>query len=184
MGEVVMAAVVSDGRALAFAAPELLKDREVVMAAVASHGYAFLYAAPELKADREVAMAAVVSKGSIVLSNAPRQVHEELVAAASAFGLDIEEYCRGKVLVVQIFASTSSDGNLDVRCISMGGEELARVVFPCKEMRAEKRQNKVHMLVEAIRRKQATALPNFVLPLETRVQTAESLERYFRELWR
>ena len=53
-GELLLAAVRKDGRALQYASAELQADRELVLAAVRKNGRALKYASAELQADREV----------------------------------------------------------------------------------------------------------------------------------
>ncbi|CAK0902373.1 unnamed protein product [Prorocentrum cordatum] len=111
--EAVLAAVLSDGLALAAASEELRADREVVSAAVRycglalhhasrdlrsdpevvrlavrSHGLALNYASDELRADRSTVLAAVRSHGLGLLYAAPelRQDPEILIAALRGTG--------------------------------------------------------------------------------------------------
>ena len=61
--ELVLAAVTTNGLALAHASNVLKSDREVVLAAVKNYSQALHFASPELKNDREVVLAAVSKNG-------------------------------------------------------------------------------------------------------------------------
>ena len=97
--------VAKHGRdALVFAAVELRADREIVLEAVKRNGHALEFAAEELRADPEVVLEAVKQdRGAIVYAA------EELRLATR---------------VVQLVAE-SAGADVSVRCLSMGGEEVA-----------------------------------------------------------
>ncbi|CAK9026178.1 Uncharacterized protein SCF082_LOCUS17376 [Durusdinium trenchii] len=81
--EVVMAAVMQNGRALEFASEKLRADREIVLLAVDEDPNAFQFASSELHADRDVMLAAVQRNG-LALQFAVDELRddEELVKAA------------------------------------------------------------------------------------------------------
>jgi hypothetical protein len=83
--ELVLAAVVQDGRALQYASAELQGDREVVLAAIGQNGMALEDASAELKGDREVVLAAVAQNG-LALKHASAELrrNEGIVRAAVA----------------------------------------------------------------------------------------------------
>ena len=104
-----------------FAAAELRADREMVLEAVKRNGHALEDAAEELRADREVVLEAV------------KQDRWAIVHAA--------EELRLATRVVQLVAE-SAGADVSVRCLSMGGEEMA--VLQCApELAARKLVRKI-----------------------------------------
>ena len=82
-GEVVLAAVMQNGRALQFASDRLRSDRFVVLQALEEDSSAFKFAATCLHANRDVMLAAVHRNG-LTLESAVRELQgdRELVSAA------------------------------------------------------------------------------------------------------
>ena len=81
-GELLLAAVRKDGRALQYASAELQADRGLVLAAVRKDGRALQYASAELQADRELVLAAVRNGRALKYASAELQADRELVLAA------------------------------------------------------------------------------------------------------
>ena len=79
-GELLLAAVRKDGRALQYASAELQADRGLVLAAVRKDGRALQYASAELQADRELVLAAVRKNGrALKYASAELQADREVL---------------------------------------------------------------------------------------------------------
>lgn len=80
---VALAAVRAYGKALQWAEPPILADKEVVLAAVRQHGSTLRYAHPAIKADKEVVLAACQQDGSALeYAGAALRADPEVVRAA------------------------------------------------------------------------------------------------------
>ena len=78
-GELLLAAVRKDGRALQYASAELQADRGLVLAAVRKDGRALQYASAELQADRELVLAAVRNGRALKYASAELQADREVL---------------------------------------------------------------------------------------------------------
>ena len=78
-----MAAVASDGRALAFASETAADDYDIVMAAVSQTGFALQYASARLTSNREIVERSIAVHGK-VLCYAHSSLREELLATVLA----------------------------------------------------------------------------------------------------
>jgi hypothetical protein len=144
--EIVLEAVRQYWRALVFATEELRADREFVLE-VAKHGRdALVFAAVELRADREIVLEAVKRNGHALefaaeeLRADPEVVLEAVKQDRGAIVYAAEEL-RLATRVVQLVAE-SAGADVSVRCLSMGGEEMA--VLQCApELAARKLVGKI-----------------------------------------
>ena len=113
--EVVLAAVVQDGKALQFASPELRADKEVALAAVNQNAWALEWVPPELRGDREVVLAAVAVSGRCMQFASPELQADRqlaLVAAHSAFGNSLQwcsHHMEDKEVVMATVGRSGSD---------------------------------------------------------------------------
>lgn len=88
--EVVLAAVIQNGRALRFASSELQGDRDVVQASVQEHGRALRYAPAPLQADSDLVTSAVKTNGFALefASDSVRDDRRVVLAAVQLGGED------------------------------------------------------------------------------------------------
>ena len=69
---IVLAAVTNNGEALRYASPRLRGDKDVVLAAVTNNGEALSYTSPRLRDDKDVVLAAVRNNGEVLSYASPR----------------------------------------------------------------------------------------------------------------
>eukprot|EP00971_Amphidinium_carterae_P147917 2931970-Amphidinium_carterae.1 len=120
--EVVLAAVSTNGRALAHASETMRADREIVLAAVSCGGESLQYAAEHLKHDREVVLRAV-SQNAFALQSAPAELRRDREIVLKAISQDevFLHYADDVLLEDETFAVAARGAHFFFKINSLSG---------------------------------------------------------------